>query len=135
MAYYREYRGFEVLLEDEAGGDRKVVWIVRGYGRERAKGSASSRQEAFFAACATIDEIESDPYRFPINLLGYPERPEGDVATSDGEILGRWLLSGDEALKFVNFIPEGTDEVLLLDHRIGILCSDIRDWHESAGQS
>ena len=43
--------------------------------------------------------------------------------------------AGDEALEFVDFFPEGTDEVLLRDHRIGILCSDIRDWHERTGQS
>lgn len=135
LAYYTEYRGFEVHLQDEADGTREVVWIVRGYGVERAKGSSVSRQEAFLAACASIDVIEADPYRFPINLLGYPEKPEGEVVTRDGEILGRWRMSGDKALEFVNFIPEGTDEVLLRDHRIGILCSDIRSWHEEKGQS
>lgn len=134
MAYYREYRGFEVYLEDEADGAGEIVWTVRGYGAERARGSAGSRQEAFFAACASIDEIEADPYRFPINLLGYPEQLEGEVVTRDGEILGRWFTSGDEALEFVDFIPEGTDEVLLRDHRIGILCSSIRDWHERTGK-
>ena len=32
MAYYREYRGFEVHLEDKADVASDVVWIVRGYG-------------------------------------------------------------------------------------------------------
>ena len=93
------------------------------------------RQEAFFAACASIDEIEADPYRFPINLFGYPEKLEGEVITRDGEILGHRVTSGDEELEFIDFIPEGTDEVLLKDHRIGILCSEIREWHEGTGQS
>ena len=99
----------------------------------RAKGSTNSRQEAFFAACASIDDIEADRYRFSINLLGYPEKAEGAVVTRDGEILGRWLMSGDETLEIVDFIPEGTDEVLLRDHRIGILCSDICDWYAARG--
>ena len=94
MAYYREYRGFEVHLEEGADGANEVVWVVRGYGSERSTGSASSRQDAFIAACASIDEIEADPYRFPINLLGYPEKSEGEVVTSDGEVLGRWSMSG-----------------------------------------
>ncbi len=135
MSYYRDYRGFEVHLEDEAEGADRVVWSVRGYGTERAKGSAGSRQEAFFAACVSINEIEADPYRFPINLLGYPEDSDGDVVTREGEILGRWAISGDEALEYVDFRPEGSEEVLLQDHRIGILCSSIRDWYEGTGQS
>lgn len=130
MAYYREYRGFEIHLEDQTDGNGEVAWLVRGYGTERAKGVGGSRQEAFFAACASIDLIEADPFRFPINLLGYPDHSEGEVATRDGEILGRWQMSGDEALEFVDFIPEGTDRVVLRDHRIGILCSEIHDWHE-----
>lgn len=90
------------------------------------------RQEAFFAACASVDQIEAGRFRFPINLLGYPNQSEGEVATRHGEILGRWQLLGDEALEFVEFIPEGTDKVVFRDHRIGILCSDIHDWHEKA---
>lgn len=135
MAYYREYRGFEVHLEDEANGGREIKWTVIEYGKERAKGSENSRQEAYFTACAAIDGIEADTLRFPVNLLGYPENPEGDVVTRDGEVIGRWLSSGDESLEFVDFIPEGTDEVLFREHHVGILCSKIRDWHERADKS
>lgn len=131
MSYYREYRGFEVHLI-EADPRTGVSWKVRGYGRERSSGSAESRQLAFEAACASIDAIEADPYRFPINLVGYPEQSEGEVVTRDGEVLGRWREAGDESLEFVDFIPEGGEEALFRDHRVAILCADIRDWHESA---
>lgn len=130
MEYYREYRGFEIHFEDEADGTDETQWIVRGYGLERTKGIAKSRQEAFFAACASIDAIKSDPYRFPVNLIGYPDKSEGDVVTRDGEIIGRWCLSGNEALEFIDFIPEGTEKVRFRNHHLGILCSYIRKWHE-----
>lgn len=135
MAYYKHYRGFEVHLEEETHRADGVYWTVRGYGSQRATGSAKSRQEAFFAACACIDEIEADPYRFPINLLGYPGNSEGEVVTKDGEILGRWVMSDDDALELVDFIPEDTDKALLQLHRIGMLCAGIRDWHEGTGHS
>lgn len=132
MRFYREHRGFEVHLGEaprtsDAGG---VTWLVRGYGKDRANGVAPSRQEAFTAASAAIDRIEDDPYRFPVNLVGYPRESEGDVVTRDGEVLGRWRMSDDEALEMVEFIPEGADDVLFRDHFIGVLCATIQDWYE-----
>ena len=132
MRFYHEHRGFEVHLGEtprtaEAGD---VAWMVRGYGKERANGVASSRQDAFLAACAAIDQIEDDPHRFPINLVGYPQESEGDVVTQDGEVLGRWRMGDNESLETAQFIPEGADEVLFEDHFIGMLCATIRDWHE-----
>ena len=104
--------------------------MVRGYGKDRANGVAPSRQEAFAAARAAIDRIADDPYRFPINLVGYPRESGGDVVTRNGEVLGRWRMSDDEALEMVEFIPEGADDVLFRDHFIGVLCATIQDWYE-----
>ena len=135
MRYYREHRGFEVHLGEARGAsqDGSVTWLVRGYGKDRANGVAPSRQEAFVAACAAVDRIENDPYRFPVNLVGYPQEDEGDVVTRDGEVLGHWRMGSDEALETAQFIPEGADDVLFEDHRIGVLCAAIRDWQEERG--
>lgn len=132
MPYYCDHRGFEVHLGEalEASDAGGVTWLVRGYGRDRASGAAPSCPEAFAAACAVIDRIEDDPYRYPINLVGYPEEAEGDVVTRDGEVLGRWRVSDDETLEVVEFIPNGSDGVLFEEHSIGLLCAAIRDWHE-----
>jgi hypothetical protein len=140
MAFYRDYRGFEIHLkedEQDAGKSppRRVSWKVLGSGSERSNGVAESRQEAYLTACASIDEFEAGPHRFPINLVGYPEQPNGDVITGDGEVLGRWRKSGDEALEFVEFIPEFTKNVLFRDHLLGVLCSNIRDWHNGTRRS
>jgi len=131
VPYYREYRGFEVHLEDSTEYDQlPFVWRVVGFGGERSFGAAPSRHEAYFAARASIDHIQSDPFRFPINLLGYPDQSGGEVVTRDGEVLGHWRLSGDESLKLVEFIPLGASEALFRDHFIGLLCESISDWHE-----
>lgn len=98
---------------------------------ERARGKEASREEAYLSACNAIDVFEADPYRFPINLIGYPNAGEGDVITKDGEILGRWFSSGDEALEFVDFVPDGADEVLFSEHFVGLLCQRIREWHQA----
>lgn len=132
MRFYREHRGFEVHLGEASLTSKagEVTWSVRGYGKDRANGVAPSRQEAFMAASAAIDQIEDDPYRFPINLVGYPRESEGEVVTRDGEVLGRWRMSDDEALEMVEFIPEGADDVLFRGHVIGVLCANVQDWHE-----
>ena len=132
MRYYREHRGFEVHLGEapRASVGARVKWLVRSYGKDRANGAASSRNKAFVAACAAVDRIENDPCRFPVNLIGYPQENRGDVVTWDGEVLGHWRIGGDEALETAQFVPDGADDVLFEDHRIGILCAAIRDWQE-----
>lgn len=135
VAYYREYRGYEVHLQETVKNASDttpecVSWKVVGFGSVRSTGSSECRQDAYHAACAAIDELESDPHRFPVNLVGYPEDPKGDVVTRDGEFLGQWRMSGHEALVFIDFIPVGSNEVLFCEHFIGILCSNIREWHD-----
>ena len=131
MSFYREYQGYEIHLEEAEGNSpERLSWKVLGFGSERSNGVTGSRQDAYLAACASIDEIEANPHRFPINLVGYPEQSDGDVVTRDGEVLGRWRMSGDEALEIVEFIPDGAKEVLFQDHFLDVLCSNIRDWHK-----
>ena len=135
MPFYREYRGYEVHFDEADISGGGVLWLVKGYGVERGNGAASSRQIAFEEAYALVDEIESesDPYRFPVNLVGYPETDQGDVVTRDGEALGRWRSVDDHGLKMVEFIPDGSDAVLFRDYRIGLLCQDIQEWHVEQG--
>jgi hypothetical protein len=133
VTFYKEYRGYEIHFEDANQGDLEhISWKVLGYGSEWSNGAARYRLDAYTAACASIDDIESDPYRFPINLVGYPDQSDGDVVSRDGEVLGRWRMSGAEPLEMVEVIPNGATEALFEDHFLGILCSNIRDWHESA---
>lgn len=136
MPFHSEYRGYEIHIEEaRRSGDHQsagiAAWkVVRGR-LERATGLASSREEAYLAACDAIDTLEADPYRFPINLIGYPDALEGDVITRDGEVIGRWRSSGDGALEFVDFLPDGADDVLFSEHFVGLLCQRIREWHQA----
>lgn len=136
MILYREYRGYEIHFEESERGDRgHIVWKVLGYGSEHSNGVELSRQNAYMAACNSIDDIESNPYRFPINLLGYPLQSDGDVITQYGEVLGRWRMSANEELEIVEFIPDGSTEVLIKNHFIGILCEKILVWSDSVQSS
>ena len=131
MTFYRDYREHEIhLREDREEGDSRCFWWIRGFGKERENGVAQTRLQAIEAACSAIDSIQDDPYRFPVNLIGYPEALGGDVATRQGEYLGRWRQAGDEALEFVEFVPDGTTEPLFREHWVGLLCTRIREFHE-----
>jgi len=79
--------------------------------------------------------VEVDPYRFPINPLDYPADSEGEVVTKDGEILGRWTLSGGATPELVAFTTDGAEEVLLQGHDIGVRCSDIGEWRTETRRS
>ncbi|MBU0641904.1 MAG: hypothetical protein KJ731_16425 [Alphaproteobacteria bacterium] len=134
MSYSSSYRDYSIYLDEkEEISQRRVHWKVIGYGSERASGVATSNQEAYQNACGAIDAIQDDPYRFPVNLVGYSKQSEGEVITQDSELLGRWRMSDCVELDIVEFIPEGSQEVLFSDHFIGILCNTIRAWHESSG--
>lgn len=62
------------------------------------------------------------PLRFPINLCD-----EGSVVTKDGEFLGTWTMDEHE---HPSFTPDGALEPLLSHALVGLLCLDIRAWHE-----
>ncbi|MGO7873947.1 hypothetical protein AB9F42_31990 [Rhizobium leguminosarum] len=64
------------------------------------------------------------PLRFPINLCD-----EGSVVTKDGEFLGTWTMDEHE---HPSFTPDGASEPLLFHVLVGLLCLNIRAWHEGA---
>lgn len=64
--------------------------------------------------------------RFPINLCD-----EGSVVTRDGEFLGTWSMDEHE---HPSFTPDGATEPLLFHVVVGLLCIDIRAWHERAAE-
>lgn len=63
------------------------------------------------------------PLPFKINLC-----EGGDVVTRDGEIIGVWKV--DENLQ-VSFHPDDASEPLFTDMLLGLLCEQIREWHEA----
>ncbi|MDB6453569.1 hypothetical protein [Falsirhodobacter sp. 20TX0035] len=135
MPFYREYKRYEVHLEGPfSDQDPYVGWKVLGFGKEHAAGDGHSRQDAFEAACAAINRIEADPYRFAINLIGYPDHPEGDVITDGGEVLGRWCISTlQDEIRFIDFYPPDASVPLFSDRSAWPLCAEIREWHEAQG--
>ncbi|CDZ32720.1 Hypothetical protein NGAL_HAMBI1146_00030 [Neorhizobium galegae bv. officinalis] len=65
-----------------------------------------------------------EPLRYPINLCD-----EGSVVTKDGEFLGTWTMDNHE---HPSFTPDGASEPLLSHVLVGLLCMNIRAWHEGA---
>lgn len=63
------------------------------------------------------------PLPFKINLC-----EGGDVVTRDGEIIGVWKLDEDGQ---VSFLPDDASEPLFTDMLLGLLCEQIREWHEA----
>ena len=63
------------------------------------------------------------PLPFKINLC-----EGGDVVTRDGEIIGAWKLGEDGQ---VSFLPNDASEPLFTDMLLGLLCEQIRQWHEA----
>lgn len=68
------------------------------------------------------------PRHWKFLLDGHGEQDSGDVITQDGEIIGTWSLVDDV---FYAFTPEGAEEHLFFEPFLGILCSNIAEWHES----
>lgn len=68
------------------------------------------------------------PRHWKFLLDGHGEQDSGDVITQDGEIIGTWSLVDDV---FYAFTPEGAEEHLFFEPFLGILCSNITEWHES----
>ncbi|MDB6455041.1 hypothetical protein [Falsirhodobacter sp. 20TX0035] len=132
MPFQQEYRGYVIHLDDPASQLHPLsTWKITGYGREHASGDSITPLEALAAARAVIDKLETNPYRFPINLIGYPSQPEGDVVTRDGEVIGRWCFDPVlEELDCVDFYPNGASDPIFSGHFISLLCDEIRIWHE-----
>jgi hypothetical protein len=71
------------------------------------------------------------PHYWKFLLDGLGERDSGDVATRDGEVIGTWSLVDDV---FYTFTPDGADEHLFFVPYLGMLCSQIAEWHEGREQ-
>lgn len=67
------------------------------------------------------------PPHLKVLLDGFPEQESGDVATSDGEVIGVWSLVDDV---FYTFTPDGAEEFLFFEPFLGELCSRIVEWHQ-----
>ncbi|MBB2749794.1 UNVERIFIED_ORG: hypothetical protein GGI57_000460 [Rhizobium aethiopicum] len=64
-----------------------------------------------------------EPLRYPVNLCN-----DGSVVTGDGEFLGTWTMDEHE---HPSFTPEGASGPLLSHVLVGLLCLNIREWHEA----
>lgn len=67
------------------------------------------------------------PKHWKVLLDGHPENDTGDVITQDGEIIGTWSFVDDV---FYAFTPNGAEKHLFFRPFMGMLCSDIAEWHE-----
>jgi hypothetical protein len=73
-----------------------------------------------------LEEAAMVPEHWKVILDGHPTRETGHVITRDGEIIGTWTLIDDV---FYAFTPEGSQDQLFFSPHLGLLCSDIEEWH------
>ena len=84
---------------------------------------------------------------YPINFVGFENGDvSGEVITRDGEFLGNWTFTKDEAKDTgaFHFVVDGESEPLFsegfafLDSRLktglalSTICRSIREWHEES---
>lgn len=70
----------------------------------------------------TLDN-DNPQLRWAINLLD-----DGSVVTRDGEYLGTWEADEND---HPSFIPDGATEELFFSPYVGMLCEQIKVWHET----
>lgn len=68
------------------------------------------------------------PSHWQVILLEAREADTGDVITRDGEFLGTWdLVEG----VFWSFTPDGADNSLCFEPRLGAFCYLIEAWNDN----
>lgn len=72
------------------------------------------------------DEFQ-DHFHVLIDGYGEDGKEEGDVITQDGEVIGTWSIDLND---FLYFTPNGQAEHIIGGPFFGIVCKEIREWHE-----
>ncbi|WP_299883327.1 hypothetical protein [uncultured Sulfitobacter sp.] len=128
----REYKNCVVHLIERTqvvDGIRQIHfdWKAVHYGKEIGGDHELDKATAYAAACAACDVHLSQPYRFPVNFVGYYDAVAGDVVTQEGEYLGRWEIDEND---HPSFFPDGEDEPMFFEMNLGNLARKVSDWYE-----
>jgi hypothetical protein len=67
------------------------------------------------------------PPHWKVFLEDFGKADSGAVVTRDGEVIGTWAIVDDV---FYTFTPDGAAEPIFTAAFLGMLCSDIAEWHE-----